>query len=38
MTLSQHCSACHDGPTGDHGHAAMRAIGYAATGCFQSMR
>jgi len=26
-----HCPACHGGPAGEHGHAAMRAIGFAAT-------
>ena len=31
MTTSLHCTACHGGPTGEHGHAAMRAIGFAAT-------
>jgi len=31
MTTSLHCPACHGGPTGEHGHAAMRAIGFAAT-------
>ena len=31
MTTTLHCPACHGGPTGEHGHAAMRAIGFAAT-------
>lgn len=30
-TTSLHCPACHGGPNGEHGHAAMRAIGFAAT-------
>lgn len=30
-TTSLHCAACHGGPAGEHGHAAMRAIGFAAT-------
>ena len=31
MSASLHCPACHGGPAGEHGHAAMRAIGFAAT-------
>lgn len=31
MTTQLNCPACHGGPTGEHGHAAMRAVGYAAT-------
>ena len=30
-TTNLHCPACHGGPAGEYGHAAMRAIGFAAT-------
>ncbi len=30
-TTSLHCPACNGGPNGEHGHGAMRAVGFAAT-------